>query len=50
MIKTDCFIACTLSHTHSHIVRYAYAHEHAYVDGALLSLGRKTNPERFYYL
>lgn len=46
MIKTDCFIACTLTHTHSHIVRYANAHEHTYVDVASLSLGKKTQPHR----
>ncbi len=41
MIKTGCFIACTLTHTHSHIVRHADANKHTHVDAASLSLGRQ---------
>lgn len=44
MIKTGCFIACTLTHTRSHIVRHADANKHTYVDAASLSLGRQTAP------
>lgn len=44
MIKTGCFIACTL--THSHIVKFADAHKRTYVDVASLSLEGKTPPHR----
>lgn len=46
MIKTGCFIACTLTHTLWHIVRHADANKYTYVDAASRSLGRQTAPHQ----